>query len=247
MQSGVGLGARFPTRDSALAQGRRFASRLRVDGDGAEAAAGLRALSADTLLARWLATMAPGTAPGERAVPRPIVDGWVLTRPVDSALASGVADRVPVIVGSNADESDEAFGAPARAFARVLTRRGGRAYLYQFARSAEDSSGRRVGAPHASEITFAFGRPRPLLAALGRAPSDSTLAEAMSDYWVAFATTGDPNGAPSAGRWPKWPRYDARTDAYQELGAEIVPRVALRRALHDSLDRVARARGEIRP
>jgi para-nitrobenzyl esterase len=129
----------------------------------------------------------------------------------------------------------------------VLTRRGGRAYLYQFARSAEDSSGRRVGAPHASEITFAFGRPRPLLAALGRAPSDSTLAEAMSDYWVAFATTGDPNGAPSAGRWPKWPRYDARTDAYQELGAEIVPRVALRRALHDSLDRVARARGEIRP
>ena len=247
MQSGVGLGARFPIRDSALAQGRRFATRLGVEGDGADAAARLRALPADTLLARWLATMAPGGVPGQRLAPRPIVDGWVLPRPVDSALAGGTAARVPVIVGSNADESDEAFGATARAYARLLTARGGRAYLYQFARSGEDSAGRRVGAPHASEITFAFGRPRPLLAALGRAPYDSTLAEAMSDYWVAFAASGDPNGAPSAGRWPRWPAYDARTDAHQELGPEIGSRVAIRRALYDSLDQVARARGEIRP
>jgi para-nitrobenzyl esterase len=247
MESGVGVGARYPVRDSALAQGRRFAARLGVEGDGADAAARLRALPADTLLARWLATSAPGGAPGERLRTQPIIDGWVLPRPVDSALARGVADRVPVIVGSNADESDEAFGAPARAYARLLTARGGRAYLYQFARTAQDSAGRRVGAPHASEITFVFGLPRPLLPVLGRAPSDSTLAEAMSDYWVAFATTGDPNGAPSAGRWPRWPAYDAKTDAYQELGAEIAPRTALRRAVYDSLDQAARARGEIRP
>jgi carboxylesterase type B len=69
----------------------------------------------------------------------------------------------------------------------------------------------------------------------------------MSDYWVAFATTGDPNGAPTAGKWPTWPRYNAATDALLEIGPEIAARTMFKRAVYDSLDAVARARGRIRP
>jgi carboxylesterase type B len=86
-----------------------------------------------------------------------------------------------------------------------------------------------------------------MLPAHGRAAYDARLADAMSDYWVAFAATGDPNGRPAAGKWPRWPRYAPATDALLELGPEIAVREGWRRAVYDSLDAVGRARGEVRP
>jgi para-nitrobenzyl esterase len=249
LESMAGLGTVAGRRDSAQAQAVRFAERLGVTGAGADAAARLRAIGADSLLAALRAAEAPGAdgRPTSPLATRPVVDGWVLRQPVDSALANGPANVVPVIVGSNADEGDEVFGAPARAFARLATARGARAYLYQFTRVGDDTASRRRGAYHSAEITFVFGRPRPILATAGRAAYDSTLADAMSDYWVAFATRGDPNGPPAAGRRPRWPAYDRAADVALELGPEIAPRPALRRAVYDSLDRAARARGEVRP
>ena len=69
----------------------------------------------------------------------------------------------------------------------------------------------------------------------------------MSDYWVAFAAAGDPNGPPAAGRWPRWPAYDPAADALLELGPTIAVRQGVRRAVYDSLDAAARAKGELRP
>lgn len=253
LESMAGLGTVAAPRDSAEAAGARFAARLGVTGTGPDAAAQLRALSADSLLAALAAAERPGAnAAGTAARPtplalRPVVDGWVLPRPIDSALARGPANVVPAIVGSNADEGDAAFGAPARAFARLVTARGAPAYLYQFTRVGDDSASRRRGAYHSAEITFVFGRPRPILANAGHTAYDSTLAEAMSDYWVAFAARGDPNAPPAAGRRPRWPAYARATDASLELGPTVGPRVGLRRAVYDSLDQVARARGEVRP
>ena len=249
MESGSGVGPGVQRRDSADSRGVRFATALGVSGRGADAAARLRALSADSLLAAADRAGA-GAGPDGRPAPlafQPAVDGWVLPRSVDSALARGRGAVVPVIVGSNGDEGDGFFGAPSRAFARLVTRRGGRAYLYQFTRVGDDSASLRRGAYHSAEITFVFGRPRTLLAMAGRAAYDSTLAEAMSDYWVAFATSGDPNGPPNAGRWPRWPVYEPANDAYLELGPAITAKRELRRAVYDSLDRLARAQGQIRP
>jgi para-nitrobenzyl esterase len=238
LESGTGLGS-TQRRDSAEAHAVRFADLLGITGRGAAAAARLRAVSADTLLA---------VSRRASIVPlRPVVDGWVFPRSIDSLFAAGVPSVVPVIVGSNGDEGDAPFGAPARAFARLVTARGTPAYLYQFTRVGDDSVNRKRGAYHSAEITFVFGRPRPILENAGHTAYDSTLADAMSDYWVAFARSADPNGPPSAGRWPRWPVYDARTDAYLELGPEIVARRELRRAVYDSLDQVARTRGEARP
>jgi carboxylesterase type B len=69
----------------------------------------------------------------------------------------------------------------------------------------------------------------------------------MSDYWVAFAGSGDPNAAPAAGKWPRWPRYSAATDALLEIGPQIGTRTVVKRAVYDSLDVVGRARGQVRP
>ena len=153
-------------------------------------------------------------------------DGHVPPRAIDSALAGGPLTPVPVIVGNNADESDTAFGAPARAFARLVTARGVPVYRYVFT-YAQDT----LGAYHSAEIRFVFD--------LASRP----LAETMSDYWVAFAKTGDPNG----GGRPRWPVYDAASDAYLELGSVVEAKEGFRRARYDSLDAVARDSGEVRP
>src|SRR5512143_3163380 len=104
-----------------------------------------------------------------------------------------------------------------------------------------------MGAYHSSEITCVFGRPAPLQAVAGHAAYDAKLADAMSDFWVAFATSGDPNGPPASGKWPRWPVYDPTTDAYMELGPQIGAKRDLRRAAWDSLDAVGRSQGQVRP
>src|SRR5688500_15296363 len=60
MQSGVGVGRATRGRDSALADGARFAEALGVTGDGREALARLRAIPADSLLAAFIALTRPG-------------------------------------------------------------------------------------------------------------------------------------------------------------------------------------------
>ncbi|MEO8194843.1 MAG: carboxylesterase family protein [Gemmatimonadales bacterium] len=138
------------------------------------------------------------------------------------------------------------FGAPSRAMARLITSRGVPAWLYQFTRVAEDSANRAQGAYHSAEITFVFGRSKPLQASAGHTSYDAKLADAMSDYWVAFATSGNPNGSPAQGKWPRWPAYDRANEQYMELGAQIVAKRQLLQALYDSLDATARAAGEVR-
>jgi carboxylesterase type B len=154
-------------------------------------------------------------ASAEQRSMQPVVAPPVLPHPVDSTLMSGAGNVVPVIVGNNADEDSVTFRAPARTFAQLMTARGQRVYRYVFARRGDEH-----GAYHSAEITFVFDRPR----ASGRTDYDSTLAETMSDYWVAFATSGDPNGAPGEGQRPLWPVYDPKRDSYLELGPQITVR-----------------------
>jgi para-nitrobenzyl esterase len=242
LESGTGVAVGINTRDSARVVGFRYADALGVAGAGPDALAHLRALSADTILAASL-HLGPQGSP----IFWPVVDGWVLPHPVDSALSLGKANIVPIIVGSNRDEGDEWMGAPTRSFARLTSARGTPTYVYIFSRVGEDSANRARGAYHSAEITFVFGRPHPLQPSAGSAPYDSTVAEAMSDYWVAFATSGDPNGKPTAGKWPRWPRYSAATDAILEIGPQIAATTLVKRAVYDSLDAAGRARGQIRP
>ncbi len=130
-------------------------------------------------------------------------DGHVPPGPIDSLLAHGPVKPVPVIVGNNKDEPDSLFGAPARLFTRLVAERGVRVYRYVFT-YAQDS----LGAYHSAEIPFVFD--------LAQAP----LAETMSDYWVTFAKTGDPNGDDR----PRWSVATVTSDPYLELGAVVAAR-----------------------
>jgi para-nitrobenzyl esterase len=242
LESGTGIAAGVTSRDDGQAVALRFADSLHVYGASPDAAAHLRALNPDTILAASL-HLGPAGAPAFY----PVVDGWVLPHAVDSALASGAANLVPVIAGTNRDEGDEWMGAPTRTFARLVSAHGVPTYVYMFSRVGDDSVNRKRGAYHSAEITFVFGRPHPLQPSAGSTPYDSTVAEAMSDYWVAFATSGDPNGAPTVGKWPRWPRYNSSSDALLEIGPQIAARTMVKRGVYDSLDAVARSHGRIRP
>ena len=242
LESGTGVGLGIVSRDTGQAIARRFAESVGLRGEGAGVAKLLRALPADTLLA---ASSTGALARGPTFFP--VVDGWVLPHSVDSTLANGAANLVPVIAGTNRDEGDEWMGAPTRSFARLMAARGVPTYVYMFSRVGDDSVNRKRGAYHSAEITFVFGRPHPLQPSAGSTAYDSTVADAMSDYWIAFASSGDPNSPPAAGKWPGWPRYQPATDALLEIGPEIVPRTMVKRAVYDSLDAVARSAGRIRP
>jgi para-nitrobenzyl esterase len=115
LQSGTGAGFALPLdapagQRSAHAAGNALARALDVSGRGTEAAAALRRATPEALEA----AMRRITNPFEFGDTdfRPIVDGWVLPRPVQVAIRDGKAHRVPIIVGVAADEMRYWFPKP---------------------------------------------------------------------------------------------------------------------------------------
>jgi para-nitrobenzyl esterase len=240
LQSGNAIG-NARRKDSVYAEGVRFAARLGAPDVDVGTIARLRAIPTDSMMR----ASRPSDGKGGFTFafqPRLVRDGWVLPLGVDSALARGTANIVPVIVGATGGEGDAAY-ASARAFARLVTAQRTPAYLYLFTRVGDDTVNQKRGAYHSADIPFSFGIPRPVIASAGNTSYDAALADAMSDYWFSFAATGNPNN----GKRPQWPVYDVKTDAYMELGPEVVAKSALRRAVYDSIDAAGRLRGDVRP
>jgi para-nitrobenzyl esterase len=109
---------------------------------------------------------------------------------------------------------DLAFVEPSRYFAGCQIAAGAPAWLYRFSYVAEAKRSAAAGAFHASEIPYVFNT-------LGTVAADATeadraMADTISDYWVAFARSGDPNGA---GR-PDWPRFAPDTGALMNFTAD---------------------------
>jgi para-nitrobenzyl esterase len=125
---------------------------------------------------------------------------------------------------------DQAFGWEMRTWARMQAKTGHNSvYLYYFTRVPPGPQSRRLGAFHAADIAYVFGTfPWPF-------PWDETdhkLSDAISSYWVNFATTGDPN----AEGLPKWPAYNAQSDEALELGDKIAVRSGTNKAGLDFFD-----------
>ena len=256
-------GAEQSAHDAGLAS----AAELGVEGDGAEAAAALRALAPETVLA---ATLGSGA----------IIDGWVLPRTPREIFAAGEHSNVPVIVGAMANEraalyntgsepsrdelaarvgseygpradallaayegdfadspatadkqisGDRTFVWEMRTWARAVEGAGNVAWHYFFSHAPpvfrlyvpdqpdlQVAGGRRAyGAYHSGELAYVFGNVG--LVGIDWNDWDRELAEAISQYWVNFARTGDPNGE----GLPAWPRYERATDQSIEFGSEI--------------------------
>jgi para-nitrobenzyl esterase len=104
--------------------------------------------------------------------------------------------------------SDGRYGAPVMKIAERRAALGkGAVYLYYF-RWESPLDGGRLKSPHTIEIPFAFHNleASPLTK---DAPDAPTLADRVSDAWLAFARGGDPNTP----KLPHWPAFAAATRA----------------------------------
>jgi len=166
----------------------------------------------------------------------PNIDGWFLEAPTAQVFAAGRQANVPLLIGSNADESDQLFTAGARYFAATHSRLNRDVYRYFFTQPSKDPLNRGKGAVHSAEIPFMqHGNAR---AMTFFKDDDWILARFMSAAWVQFARTGNPN---VPGDTVSWPRYEEGTDPYLELGATIKPGARLRAAICDLADSKAAA------
>ncbi|HEY6402039.1 MAG TPA: carboxylesterase family protein [Blastocatellia bacterium] len=126
---------------------------------------------------------------------------------------------------------DTAFTLPMRTWARMTATGHSKAYLYFFSHIPPNPNSKYLGAYHAGEIVYVFNnlnRRNPLLQ-----ETDFKLAEMMSDYWVNFATTGDPNGK----GLPRWTPYDRGAEAYLDFGDAVQLRNHLLKPQLDFIER----------
>jgi para-nitrobenzyl esterase len=100
---------------------------------------------------------------------------------------------------------------------RLQTKTDDKTYIYYFDRHPPGQDSEHYGAFHSSDLVYVFNE----LSAVKWpwTDTDRTLADAMSSYWVNFATTGDPNG----GSLPVWPAFGTTPNRGLELGNTIKP------------------------
>jgi para-nitrobenzyl esterase len=78
--------------------------------------------------------------------------------------------------------------------AQAKAKQGGApAYLYRFDYNPKTVLDGRVRAFHCAEMAYAFDNVDRCLNATGGAPEARALSAQMTDAWIAFARTGDPN------------------------------------------------------
>jgi para-nitrobenzyl esterase len=77
-------------------------------------------------------------------------------------------------------------------------------YLYYF-RWETPVDGGRLKSPHTIEIPFAFDNVKAATRLTGGGPEAIALADKVSDTWIAFARTGNPNQP----KMPRWTAYNA--------------------------------------
>jgi para-nitrobenzyl esterase len=101
--------------------------------------------------------------------------------------------------------SDYRYGAPTMKIAERRAALGkGPVYLYYF-RWETPVDGGRLKSPHTMEIPFAFDNVKISARLTGGGPEAVTLADKISDAWIAFARTGDPNTK----KLPRWTPFNA--------------------------------------
>lgn len=101
--------------------------------------------------------------------------------------------------------SDYRYGAPIMKIAERRAALGkGPVHLYYFTWETPVQGG-RLKSPHTMEIPFAFDNVQISKQITGGGADAMALADKISDTWIAFARTGDPNTS----KLPHWPAFNA--------------------------------------
>ena len=121
--------------------------------------------------------------------------------------------------------TDALFARPNREILNAMAKTRANSFMYVFTRNLGNPSQR---APHAMELRYVFNT-------LPESASqvDKDIADLISDYWVQFATSGNPNRE----GLPYWPAYNAETQQHQIIGADVGQGTDFRRQELDALDR----------
>jgi para-nitrobenzyl esterase len=146
----------------------------------------------------------------------------------DAVLAAYAAEvETSTRTAGQAIATDRSFTWQMRAWARAMGNSND-VYLYFFSHAPpvfrlyvpdrpdlDFPGGRRgAGAYHSGDLAYAFGNVG--LVGIDWNDRDRELSDQMSQYWVNFATTGDPNGP----GLPVWPKYDRESEPAIEFGAD---------------------------
>jgi para-nitrobenzyl esterase len=134
-------------------------------------------------------------------------------------------------------QRDLRFGIDMRDWARAAARGESKVFFYFFTHAPPILNKEYYGAHHGAEIIYALNN----LHRVGRRFPDAEyeLAAKMSDYWVNFAATGDPNGD----GLPLWFSFEPDSEFYLEIGDRV--RVG-ERLLEERLDFIERFLGRNR-
>jgi para-nitrobenzyl esterase len=170
----------------------------------------------------------------------PVIDGKYVVEQPRAAFAAGRQAAVPFLLGANSNEAslmallgtpgdgtlftNGGFLEPARFLASKMEGVGKPAYLYYFSYLPAARRDNSRGVAHGGEIPYVFDS----------TAADRKMADTVSDYWVNFAKTGNPNGP----GLPEWPAYRTSTDRLLELGATIEVREHFRKQQLDTIERL---------
>ena len=137
--------------------------------------------------------------------------------------------------------TDAAMGGPARAIARLQSRKAP-AWLYYFSYVRAVRRGKIPGANHTSENPYVFDT-QMIIPNYADQIVDEDRAEAakMHSCWVSFAKTG----APACQDLAPWPSYTAADDQLMEFGLTNGPRQHFRKAQLDAVEQQKAADGRI--
>ncbi|HJN45448.1 MAG: carboxylesterase family protein [Vicinamibacterales bacterium] len=153
----------------------------------------------------------------------------VYPQQADAALAHyAVGDDSAVAAAVDHLIHDMYFAGPVRLHARAHAQKSSPAWLYHFTHVPPTPGGERMGSHHAAELGYVFGN----LNNGDYTDVDHQISNTMMDYWVQFATTGNPN---TAGQ-PAWPTYDPKTDEYLEIGETVATHTDLHTGASDLFD-----------
>jgi para-nitrobenzyl esterase len=151
----------------------------------------------------------------------PAIDGQLITESTWESMQAGPWPDHAVLIGTNADEypdraaTAEEYVCPSQNVAAKRTASGGDAWMYFFSRVREDEAGAEIGAYHGAEYPYVFGVHDDYMTTTD---VDLELSAIMQQYWINFATTGDPNG----NGLPDWPMFKRPDPLVQEFGDEII-------------------------
>jgi len=159
----------------------------------------------------------------------------MLEKSVGAQLAETILELYPTKTAADVRRTvtdlmgDFLFVAPARFVAVNMRNVKSPAYMYHFAHPPAGFTGTSFGAHHGAEVPYVLGN---LEIAGEIAREEKVVSDALGDYWVQFAATGNPN----RDGLTAWPQYDAESDQCLLIGDKISTTQNLRKAKLDAID-----------